>query len=833
MLLMYRMGDFYEFFFDDATRAADLLDITLTRRGQSAGKPIPMAGVPFHSVEGYLAKLVKAGESIAICDQIGDPATSKGPVERQVTRIITPGTVTDESLLEERADNVVLAIHQFEDTFGLATLDISGGRFLVCEVAGLDKLFAELERIKPAEVLIDEMNSFADTIEQDYTLTRRPPWEFEYDTAVRQLTEQFKIQSLDSLGCTPLRIATAAAGCLVQYARYTQRTALPHIQSFKIEETAECVMLDANTRRNLELTSNLQGGFDNTLAQVMDKTSTAMGSRLFRRWLHRPLRCIPTLIARQEGVADLNEHGYEPIQSHLQRIGDIERVLARIGLKSARPRDLSKLRDALVALPELKNNLMLYKSEKIQDIVLNINNYPDLEKELCAAIITHPPAVIRDGGVIADGYDSELDELRQLSENSSQFLLDLEQREKARTGLSTLKVGYNRVHGYYIEISRAQSENAPQEYIRRQTLKNVERYITPELKTFEDKVLSAKSRALSREKYLYDQLIETIISELTSLQKTTHAIAECDVLCNLAERSDTLNLTCPHLVPVSGITIEAGRHPVIEHVSADPFVPNDIQLTSSRRMLMITGPNMGGKSTYMRQTALIVLLAHIGSFVPAKKAVVGPIDRIFTRIGASDDLASGRSTFMVEMTETATILRHATEQSLVLMDEVGRGTSTFDGLSLAFACAEYLADILKAYTLFATHYFELTTLSDTFSNIVNVHLEAIEHDDSIVFLHKVNPGPANQSYGLQVAQLAGVPREVINKAKQKLATLENQTAAEQQTHHPEQHDLFANAPTGIDAKLQHVADTVKTLDLDSLSPKDALDVLFKLKSNLN
>jgi DNA mismatch repair protein MutS len=774
-LVFYRMGDFYELFYDDAYKAAKLLDITLTARGQSNGKPIAMAGVPFHAAESYLAKLVKQGESIVICEQVGDPNASKGPMERQVSRIITPGTVSDEALLEERRDNILLALSGVQDNFGIATLDITNGAFHVMQVQGQEALFSELERLKPAEILISEDSNLAQVLANKKGVRQRPPWEFESNAARRLLAQQLQVQDLVSFGINDLPLAISAAGCLLQYVQYTQRSALPHIRNIKIEQRSDYIILDAATQRNLELIVNLKGEAQNTLASVMDCTATIMGSRLLRRWLQQPLRNQEKLKLRQQTISALleNRH-YEKIYLLLRNIGDIERGLARIALKTARPRDLTQLRSALTILPEIQQQLSILDTPLIKKLCSYIHEFPHLKDLLERAVIGNPPVTIRDGGVIATGYDQELDELRGLSENAGDFLVKLEEREKLRTGIATLKVGYNRIHGFYIEISRGQAEKAPTDYIRRQTLKNAERFITPELKIYEDKVLSANSRALAREKQLYDELLEILLKDLSALQIMANAIAALDVLNNLAERAATLNLISPELSATAGIRIEAGRHPVIEQVITEPFVANDIELNNERRMLIITGPNMGGKSTYMRQTALIVLLAYIGSFVPAKRAVIGPIDRIFTRIGASDELASGRSTFMVEMTETATILHNATENSLVLMDEIGRGTSTFDGLSLAWACAAYLAEKIRAFTLFATHYFELTTLPEMIPNIANVHLTATEHNDKIILLHSVNAGPASQSYGIQVAQLAGVPQIVIQQAKQKLLELENQ-----------------------------------------------------------
>ena len=834
-LLFYRMGDFYELFFADAQKAARLLDITLTARGQSAGQPIPMAGIPFHSAEGYLARLVKLGESVVICEQIGDPATSKGPVERQVVRIITPGTVSDEALLDERRDNLLAALLGDERLFGLAVLDITSGRFTVQEIKGWEPLLAELERLNPAELLIP------DDWPQDLPAERRPgvrrraPWDFDRATALKSLCQQFGTQDLNGFGCQVLTLAIGAAGCLLQYARETQRSALPHIRSLRHERLDDAVILDAASRRNLELDTNLAGGRDNTLQSVVDRCMTAMGSRLLCRWLNRPLRDRNIIEGRQQAIGCLlDDYRFESLQPRLKDIGDVERILARIGLRSARPRDLARLRDALAALPDLQQNMHDLEAPRLQDLAGSIRTYPELAELLAKAIIDNPPAVIRDGGVIKRGYDAELDDLQLLSENAGQYLMDLETREKARTGLPNLKVGYNRIHGYYIELPRVQAEQAPADYIRRQTLKGAERFITPELKTFEDKALSAKSRALAREKLLYDELIETLIGQLAPLQDTAAALAELDVLGNLAERALNLDLNCPIFVDEPSLCITQGRHPVVEQVLTTPFVANDVRLDDSTRMLIITGPNMGGKSTYMRQTALIVLLAHIGSFVPAQACELSLVDRIFTRIGSSDDLAGGRSTFMVEMSETASILHNASERSLVLMDEVGRGTSTFDGLSLAWAAAEHLAR-LRAFTLFATHYFELTVLPESESVVANVHLDAAEHKERIVFLHHVLPGPASQSYGLAVAQLAGVPDPVISRAREHLARLEQISlpheavitapAKKSRKEIPVQPDLFAIQSHPLQEALDRV-------NPDDLTPRQALELIYAWKTQI-
>ena len=824
MLLFYRMGDFYELFYDDARRASELLDISLTARGQSAGEPIPMAGLPYHAAEGYLAKLIRKGESVAICEQIGDPATSKGPVERQVMRIITPGTVTDEALLQERRDNLLCALSQHDDRYGLASLDISSGRFTVMELEGDEALSSELERLNPAELLISE--------EQNHNFTKSgstvslPPWQFDTDTATRLLSQQFGSRDLAGFGCEAMSMAIAAAGALLQYVQNTQRTALPHIRSLSVEQRSETIVLDAASRRNLELEYSLSGDDKHTLAGVLDHTTTSMGSRMLRRWLNRPLRDRNTLGLRQQTIETLQEaQRYETLTDTLRGIGDVERILSRIALKSARPRDLAQLRRTLGLLPDLNSQLSKLDAPRLQALLKEIGDYPELHTLLSQAIIDNPPMLIRDGGVIASGYDPELDELRALKENADQFLIDLESRERERSGIATLKVGYNRVHGYYLEVGKVQANKVPEEYIRRQTLKAAERYITPELKGFEDKILSASERALSREKALYEALLEILGEQLPQLQTTAEALAELDVLNNLAERADALKLVCPQLSEQPGLNIQGGRHLVVEQVMEAPFVPNNIQLSEERRMLMVTGPNMGGKSTYMRQTALIVLLAHVGSFVPATAAEIGPFDRIFTRIGASDDLASGRSTFMVEMTEAANILHNATQNSLVLLDEIGRGTSTFDGMSLAWACARHLATEARSYTLFATHYFELTSLPETTPGVANVHLDAVEHGDKIVFLHAVKEGPANQSYGLQVAALAGVPHSVLNQARSKLRELEESSAIKRERESPEhQRGLFSH---GDD--LHPLKKALAEIEPDTMSPKEALEILYQLK----
>ncbi len=824
MLVFYRMGDFYELFYDDAKKAASLMDITLTSRGKSGGNPIPMAGVPYHAVEGYLQKLVKKGESVAICEQIGDPSTSKGPVERQVTRIVTPGTLTDEALLSEHRDNLVAAVFADKGVHGIAWLDLAGGRFRLMEAPDAEAVLGELERLQPAELIIDEDAASPPGIDERIRVTRRPPWHFELDSARRLLNKQFGTADLSGFGCDEFPRGLAAAGALLQYVSDTQKAALPHLTAIRAERRDGTVIMDGPTRRNLELERSLSGHDQHTLAGVMDHCQSPMGSRLLRRWINQPLRDAPVLQARYQAVESiLQGAATDELQRQLHGIGDIERILSRVALRSARPRDLRQLAEALARLPGLRQTLAAIESPLVEDLHAQIGEHRRQRDTLQKAIVDNPPMLVRDGGVIAAGYDDELDDLRGIAENADNYLIELEKREKERTGISTLKLGYNRVHGYYIEISKGQSSKAPDDYMRRQTLKGAERYITPELKEFEDKVLSARERALNREKALYDKLLDELVGVLGELQQTAFAVAELDVLACFAERAATLNFVKPQLSAEPCIRISGGRHLVVEQVIDTPFVANDLTLDEQSRLLVITGPNMGGKSTYMRQTALIAILALAGSYVPADSLTIGPIDRIFTRIGASDDLAGGRSTFMVEMTETATILNNATEQSLVLMDEIGRGTSTFDGLSLAWAAAHYMGEKTRAFTLFATHYFELTALSQEIPGAENVHLDATEHDGQLVFLHAVKPGPANQSYGLQVASLAGVPPTVIRRAKAYLKTLESQQAA------------HANSPQGQlpldvrDEAPDELRAAVENLDPDGLTPKQALDALYRLK----
>ncbi|MCT9015798.1 DNA mismatch repair protein MutS [Cupriavidus gilardii] len=842
-LLFYRMGDFYELFHDDAEKAARLLDITLTARGSSNGVPIRMAGIPFHSVDQYLAKLVKLGESVAICEQIGDPATSKGPVERKVVRIVTPGTLTDAALLPDKADTFLMAVHQQTlrrgvSKTGLAWLNLASGelRLMECEAAQLAR---ELERIRPAELL------HTDGIElpaHPCARTRLPEWHFDQDAGARRLREQLGVASLDPFGCRPLGAALGAAGALLNYAASTQGQSLRHVQGVTVEHETEFVGLDTATRRNLELTETLRGGESPTLFSLLDTCATAMGSRLLRHWLHHPLRERAIPQARQQAIGALLAQDLDTLRARLRRLADVERITARLALLSARPRDLSSLRDTLAALPDVQACVTPDDTAPLLAQTLTELAVPrDCLDLLSRAIAPEPSTAVRDGGLIARGYDAELDELRDISENCGQFLIDLEARERTRTGIANLRVEYNRVHGFYIEVTNGQADKVPDDYRRRQTLKNAERYITPELKAFEDKALSAQDRALAREKQLYEALLQLLLPHIGELRRVAAALSRLDVLAALGERARTLDWSCPERVDENVIDIVQGRHPVVEGqlaAESTPFIANDCQLTEARKLLLITGPNMGGKSTFMRQTALIVLLACVGAYVPARRATVGPIDRIFTRIGAADDLAGGRSTFMVEMTEAAAILHNATPHSLVLMDEIGRGTSTFDGLALAWAIARHLLAHNRSHTLFATHYFELTQLPQEFPQAANVHLSAVEHGDGIVFLHAVQDGPASQSYGLQVAQLAGVPQPVIRAARKHLAWLEQQSTDATPTP---QLDLFA-APAvpaadddgddgfAVAPANDALNEAMRDIDPDSMTPRQALDALYRLKA---
>jgi DNA mismatch repair protein MutS len=832
-LLLYRMGDFYELFYDDAERASRLLDITLTQRGASAGAPVKMAGVPVHSVDQYVARLLKIGESVAICEQIGDPASSKGPVERQVTRIITPGTLSDAALLDDKRENALLAIAPEQRLIGVAWLSLASGEFRVLETL-LDNLPSELERLGPAEVLLPEGSDPMLAPALEVPVRRLPAWHFDRDSAVRNLSRQFGTRDLGAFGCENLGPALGAAGALLDYCRATQGGELPHVRSLRVEHQSDFLRLDAVSRRNLEISKTLRGEDAPTLLSLLDTCASGMGSRLMHHVLHHPLRDRAAVKARLDAVEALAGAGvagpFAAARTLLRRAADVERITARIALRSARPRDLTGLQATLQLLPELQASLAEASSPRLAELALHAAPRSDLADLLARAIRPEPSATVREGGVIADGYDAELDELRAIQDNCGAFLLELETRERARTGITSLRVEYNRVHGFYIELTRANADKAPPDYRRRQTLKNAERFITPELRAFEDKALSAQERAVAREKLLYDQLLDRLAPAIPLLLSLAAALAELDVLATFAERALALGYSRPSFVDEETIEIEAGRHAVVER-QVDSFVPNDLRLSPSRKLLLITGPNMGGKSTYMRQTALIVLLAHAGCFVPAKAARLGPIDAIFTRIGAADELALGRSTFMVEMTETASILHSATRSSLVLMDEVGRGTSTFDGLALAWAIARHLTERTQAYTLFATHYFELTQLAQEYREVANVHLDAVEHKDHIVFLHSVEAGPASQSYGLQVAQLAGVPPAVIRAAKKRLSELETNNRPR-----GPQADLFQRPPAPADtagASSQTALDELRQADPDALTPRQALELLYRLRKLLD
>ena len=843
VLLFYRMGDFYELFYEDARRAARLMDITLTQRGQSAGEPIPMAGVPFHALDSYLARLVRKGESVAICEQIGDPAKSKGPVDRQVVRVVTPGTVTDEALLDERRDTLLAAVLRKDDRYGLAWLDLAAGRFSIVESRGDESLAGELERLKPAELLLPENQLAAVEPHARGAATRlRAPWHFELASASRLLTDQFGTLDLRGYGADSLPLAIGAAGALLQYVRDTQKSAVPHISALRVEERSEALQIDAATRRNLELDSRSGGTVrdDTSLIALLDTAVTAMGSRALRRWLNRPLTDQTRLRARFQAVGALaDQRQFESLRETLRAIGDVERILSRIALRSARPRDLLQLRSSLAAIPAIRARTAEIDSPLLAEILNGVGEHRDAHALLARAIDPEPANFVRDGGVIARHYEAELDALRDISRNTDEFMLALEARERERSGIPSLKLGFNRVQGFFIEINRSHAERVPADYLRRQTVKNAERFITPELKSFEDKVLGAREKSLAREKALYDDILRQLIEQLGPMQATAAALADIDALGALAERATALDWREPALVADPVLRIEAGRHPVVERFLSERFVANDLSLDQQRRMLVITGPNMGGKSTFMRQAALIAILAHIGSFVPAASATIGPLDRIFTRIGAADDLAGGRSTFMVEMTETANILHNATGSSLILMDEIGRGTSTFDGLSLAWATARHLATRVKAFTLFATHYFELTNLVKEVAGVANVHLDAAEHRDGIVFLHAVKEGPASRSYGLAVAQLAGVPREVIAQAREYLAALEanSRLGAEPAGANPRQNELplfdSAAQPAVVDLIAERVKLHISELDPDALSPRQALEALYRLKKLLD
>ena len=848
-LLFYRMGDFYELFFDDARKAAKLLGITLTHRGKTNGEPIPMAGVPYHAAEGYLARLVKAGQTVAICEQVGE-VTGKGPVERKVVRIITPGTITDDALLGSYQSSNLVALCIQQNKIGLALLDLSASIFKVQEHEfKTEQLAIELSRLMPSEIVVDEDLVDQNILEQikkqlDCPITKRPNVDFNLNNAQKTLCDQFAVATLSGFGIDHLPLAKASAAALIHYAKETQKTALPHIRSIQLEQSSDFIALDPITRRNLEIIDPLfEHGM--SLFNLINDCQTAMGGRLLSRTLMQPIRDTALLDARLDATEQLLTGYHEsPVRLVLKEIGDIERVLSRVALGSARPRDLVQLRHACAQIPFLRHALLpviqAKSSTLLADLDQQLGDFKELHQLLLSAIVENPPVLLRDGNVIAEGYDGELDELRKIRDHAGQFLIDLEIKERELSGIPTLKIGYNRVSGYYIELTRAQAEQAPEHYIRRQTLKNAERYITPELKGFEDKVLSSESRALAREKLLFENLLETLRQNIANLQMMSAAIAQIDVLANFAHQARLQHWNRPEFSPEIGIKIHAGRHPVVEALSKTPYTPNDTFLDSHHRMAIITGPNMGGKSTFMRQTALISLLAYCGSYVPAQSAKLGPIDRIFTRIGSADDLSTGKSTFMVEMTETSQILHHATHQSLVLMDEVGRGTSTYDGLSLAWACVLDLTKRIKCLCLFATHYFELTELGSE-AGIDNYHVTAKEMNGNLILLHKVQHGPASQSHGLQVAKLAGIPAAVIKEAQKRLKILEKQQ--QQHIQSAVQNDLFNAVDHEIETPViekvieveaqSPALEMLKQIDVDNLTPRQALEQLYSLKATLN
>ncbi len=831
MLLFYRMGDFYELFFDDAKKAAKLLDITLTARGQSAGEPIPMAGIPHHASESYLAKLVRAGESVAICEQVGE-VPAKGPVNREVVRVLTPGTLTDDYLLDTKKDNQVAALAFANNQWLLSWLDLSSARFMLTDPLTEAELLSELIRIQPSELVIPEDLSIPESIQKITIVQKYPDWHFDLERNCEKLLNHFKLQSLQGVGLTNQSLPIIAAGALLTYAKETQKSELEHITTLFIENIDDALILDTTTRKNLEIERTLSGGTDHTLRNLIDHCQTAMGSRLLSRWLNRPLRDQRLLNERLD-LTECMEHHLHLLKPLLKQIADIERLTTRISLKSARPRDLIQLKESLKQIPELENIIQQSDSIKainpswLQDLVA----HPELVTLLEKAIVDEPPVLIRDGGVIRKGYNAELDELLALNHEGKNFLLQLEEDQKKLTGIQQLKVGYNRVHGYYIEVPTQFADQMPTEYVRRQTLKGVERYITPDLKQFENKILHAKENALALEKQLWDQLLDKLAPYATPLRLLSDAIAHIDIYTNFCALKNSLNWNRPQFRAEIGIEIKNGRHPIVESTISHPFIANSTSLSPSERMQIVTGPNMGGKSTYMRQTALITLLAYIGSCVPADSAILGPVDRIFTRIGAQDDLSSGQSTFMVEMLETATILHYATPKSLVLMDEVGRGTSTLDGLSLAWSAAVYLTTQLQALTIFATHYFEMTELENLYPEIVNLHLDAIEHKDQIIFMHSVKKGAASKSYGLQVAALAGIPNKVIDMAKQKLHELENSfaIATSQKT---KQSPQVQTELLLFEEPKHPVIDQLENINIDQLTPREALNLLYELKEKI-
>lgn len=843
MLLFYRMGDFYELFFDDAKRATQLLDLTLTQRGQSAGEPIPMAGIPVHSLETYLVKLVRLGESVAIAEQVSTPNAGKGIVERKIVRVVTPGTLTEDALLDEKQDCILLAVLPHKQSVGIALLDIAGNRFEVTEL-NLEELGNELDRLRPAEILWAEGLAIPEAYRERYAIHPYPIWHFEHQQGYKRICQHFGVQNLHAFGLETSPLAVGAASAGLHYAQHNHQHTLAQLTSIKRYQLADYLMIDTTTRRNLELDKNQGSEQKYSLLGVMDTCQTAMGSRLLRRWLNQPLRDITQIHARQAVIHTLlsQPSSLHRIRQTLANCADIERTLTRIALASVRPRELKQLAHTLAQLPDLHHLLTQIATPALDKLILGVKPQPSLEAHLAKALADQPPLLARDGGVFRAGFDEQLDHWRNLQQNGGAFLLELEQRERERTGIANLKVGFNRVHGFYIEVSRSQDTPLPADYIRRQTIKNAERYITEELKAHEVEVLQAEDQALARERTLYNELVTYLQTLQDTLYPIAQTLAHLDLLACLSERAISQQWHCPSFVTDrTTIHIEQGRHPVIESALQEPFIPNDSRLNDQAHLMLITGPNMGGKSTFMRQTAIIVIMASMGSFVPASKAEIGQIDRIFTRIGASDDLASGRSTFMVEMSETAHILHHATHQSLILLDEIGRGTSTYDGLSLAYAIAEAVLR-LKSLCLFATHYFELTDLANTHQGCINAHVSAIQHERKVIFLHKIEQGSANQSHGIAVAALAGIPAQVLASAEAKLKQLEQhahpieyETPAEepeqmadqqQEDNQPSlaQISLFSGNPIG-----EKVIKALRRFDPDNMTPKQALEALYKLR----
>lgn len=825
-LLFYRMGDFYELFYEDAVQAAELLDITLTSRNKNSDNPVKMAGVPHHSVDQYIQKLIRLSVPVAICEQIGDPAKAKGPVERKVVRVVTPGTLTDEKFLDARTENLIMAVHEIDGKQAVAVLEISSGRFLAKDIADSESVQSEINQVRPAEILTADSTVLTEQLPED-RIQEVPDWYFSYQRATDLLKVQYGVDKLTAYDCDQHPVATAVAGALLQYAIDVYGSELPHIQELKFETSDEYLVLDDCSWRNLEIERNLSGETRNSLIDLYDRCSTAMGARTLRRWFRKPVRNRLEVERRHMIIEHLLEHSKsDSVRTILQGVADVERISSRIATKSARPVDLVRLKESLLSIPALVELIQPNDCSEASALCEAMDTVDEASDLIARAIREEPAATIRDGGVIRRGYDAELDELIKLRDDSGQQLAEMEIRERNRTGIRNLRIHYNRVHGYYIEVPRQAGDQVPKDYLRRQTLKNNERFTHPQLSEFESTILGAKEKSLAREKLLYEQLLEHLQSFVSRMQSSADSLAQLDVLCNFAHLSITDSLQRPILVDEPGVLIVGGRHPMVEATQKKPFVPNDTELNRQNRLLLITGPNMGGKSTYMRQTAVIVLLSYTGCYVPAQSATIGPIDRIFTRIGASDDLSAGNSTFMVEMTEMATILHRATAQSLVIVDEIGRGTSTFDGLALAWACADNLLTDIQALCMFSTHYFEVTALAENSPGASNVHLTAVQHDGKIVFLYEVRQGATKQSYGIQVARLAGVPSKVVSVASEKLSKLtESAGNREQMGTRQSQIPFFEPEP----CDRSPVLEKLKHIDPDDLSPKEALETLYLLK----